>query len=101
MKSLSIPLWLPIMFIIYYFYFYLNSWSLYQYSTAIQGIYGLLNLPRSEINKCINAYRYLQNGTRKSNTKIETMHVRNYYAVLHEVLAIGKLILTFFCKLLN
>ena len=61
----------------------------YQFTTAVSGVKGLLTLPREDIDKCIAAYQYLQNGTRTSNTEEETEHIRAYYAVINQVLAVA------------
>ena len=49
----------------------------------------LLELSSDDIQACIDAYEYLQNGTRESDTEVETEHIRRYYKVLHPLLAIA------------
>lgn len=48
-----------------------------------------MELSSDDIQACIDAYEYLQNGTRESDTEVETEHVRKYYKVLHPLLAIA------------
>lgn len=61
----------------------------YRLSTAVQSVRNLLSLPRSDIEACIEAYQFLQNGTRTTDTAETTAHVRAYYKVLQEVLAVA------------
>ena len=68
--------------------------SIYQFSAAFTGIRQLFNLPQDDIDKCVEAYRYLQNGTSElagahTVTDAETEHVRRYYKVLQPLLAIA------------
>lgn len=49
----------------------------------------LFELTKEDIDACIEAYDYLVNGTRDSDTEIETEHIRRYYKVLHPLLAIA------------
>jgi len=63
------------------------SW--YQFTTAVGSVRNLLNLPQEDVQKCINAYQYFMNGTHTSDTTEETEHVRAYYAVINQVLAIA------------
>ena len=63
------------------------SW--YRLTTATQSIKNLLSLPQEDIDACIVAYQYLQNGTRNTDTDETTRHVRAYYKVLQEVLAVA------------
>ncbi|KAK3257649.1 hypothetical protein CYMTET_33272 [Cymbomonas tetramitiformis] len=75
------------------------SWSsvpsYYQLSTGVQGLRNLLRLPQSDIDNCIEAYKFFQSGrygfgdAHEGETAAETEHVRSYYTVLHEVLAVA------------
>ena len=69
---------------------YINvSW--YQLKTAYTGVGRLLSMPQEDIDKCIEAYKYLQvvSVNNDSDTAVETEHVRAYYNVLNEVLSIA------------
>jgi sterol 24-C-methyltransferase len=63
--------------------------SVYQVTTSIRGVRDLMTLPKDEIEACSIAYKYLMNGTAKSDTATETKHVRALYTVLHRLLAIA------------
>ena len=68
--------------------------SYYRITTAMKGVATLLSLPRADIDKCIKAYEFMVNGTsdiaaRAGDVDVETDHVRAYYAVANEVLAIA------------
>lgn len=68
--------------------------SFYQIKAAAVGVYKLLNLPQEDIDKCVEAYRYLQNGTSdlagaNSDSAEETEHIRRYYKVLQPLLSIA------------
>ena len=60
----------------------------YRASSAVRGLYDLLNVPVSDMQRCVESYEYFMNGTRNSNTEEETQMVRNYYTVLNRLLAI-------------
>jgi len=72
-----------------------NHWlSLYQFSAAARGVKQLFSLPQEDIDKCVEAYEYLQAGTsdladKRSNSGVETEHVRRYYKVLQPLLRIA------------
>ena len=73
-----------------------KSSSFYRLKTSINGINNLLNIPKKNIDDCIIAYEYMvngtaeiSNGTSKGTTKVETNHVKNYYSVVNEILAVA------------
>ena len=72
-----------------------NHWStIYQIGAAYQGIVEIFSFPQEDIDGCIAAYKYLQQGTsdlanKNSDSEIETEHVRKYYLVLQPLLRIG------------
>jgi len=60
----------------------------------VKGVTQLFNLPQDDIDKCIEAYSYLQAGTSEvagavTDSDVETEHVRRYYKVLQPLLAIA------------
>jgi sterol 24-C-methyltransferase len=68
--------------------------TVYQGKEAAVGVYRLFTLPQEDIDKCVEAYEYLQAGTSEldgkiTDSKVETEHVRRYYKVLQPLLAIA------------
>ena len=64
------------------------------YMLGLTGVATLLSLPRDDIDACIMAYEFMVSGTsdiaaRAGDVDVETDHVRAYYAVANEVLAIA------------
>lgn len=75
-----------------YFAYTSVDFSAYQLMTAVQGIRDLFALPKDDINRCEQAYAYLQANSGNINDTVtdeETMHVRHLYTVLHRLLAIA------------
>jgi sterol 24-C-methyltransferase len=65
-----------------------------QLKAAAVGVYKLFNLPQEDIDKCVEAYQYLQKGTTDlagagTNSVEETEHIRRYYKVLQPLLSIA------------
>ena len=69
--------------------------SSYRLRTAVDGLRRLSTLPRADVDACLAAYEYLSNGTSTlastgpRDVAVETAHVRAYYAVANEVLAVA------------
>jgi sterol 24-C-methyltransferase len=91
MRSVTIPAWVLVLVVGYLVYYLFGDVTWYQISTALVGVNTLLKMPQSDIDGCIKAYNYFQNVSvdRESNTEEETEHVRSYYTVLNQVLAIA------------
>jgi hypothetical protein len=90
MKLLS-PTNLSMLVLSYFLYNVYNNVSYYQLTTATTGVKRLLSMPQDDIDKCIDAYKYLQvvSANNNSDTEEETEHVRAYYNVLNEILSIA------------
>jgi hypothetical protein len=68
--------------------------TFYQVKAAVNGVKQLFNLPQDDIDKCVEAYQYLQAGTSdlenaNSDSEVETEHIRRYYKVLQPLLSIA------------
>uniref|UniRef100_A0A7S2WHT3 Methyltransferase domain-containing protein n=1 Tax=Mucochytrium quahogii TaxID=96639 RepID=A0A7S2WHT3_9STRA len=65
--------------------------SLYRLKTAASGVKRLLSMPEKDKLQCIAAYEFFQKmqAGEKTKTEDETMHVRNYYNVLNEIMSIA------------
>ena len=76
----------------YVSYYWLQHVSWYQVSTSVRGVWDLIHLPEDEIEACARAYEYMidtSNVADKSDTAVETEHVRAYYQVINRLLAIA------------
>jgi SAM-dependent methyltransferase len=76
----------------YVSYYWLQHVSWYQISTSVRGVWDLIHLPEDEIEACARAYEYMidtSNVADKSDTAVETEHVRAYYQVINRLLAIA------------
>jgi sterol 24-C-methyltransferase len=74
----------------WWFYPLASSVSLYQLQTSYSSLKGLLRLSKEDVDKCVAAHQFLMRhgGGGTGDTKKETEHVRNLYAVLHQLLAV-------------
>ena len=65
--------------------------SAYQVQTSMAGVYRLLHLPQEQIDKCVAAYQFFQRKSDFSERDqlVETEHVKNYYTVVNEILAVA------------
>ena len=74
-----------------YAYSIFRSVTWYQVSTSYKSLRTLLSdVSQEEVMKCVEAHEFLMEGKMKtSDTVVETMHVRNLYAVLNQLLAVA------------
>jgi sterol 24-C-methyltransferase len=57
----------------------------------VDGIQRLLRLPQKDIDKCVEAYQFFQSRSDfgERDQEMETEHVRSYYTVVNEILAVA------------
>jgi len=92
MKGASAISTLALVLASYVSYYWLQHVSWYQISTSARGVWDLVHLPQEEVEACARAYEYMidsSNVADKSDTAVETEHVRAYYQVISRLLAIA------------
>ena len=63
-----------------------------QAKTSAQAVNNLLHLDEKQVEKCVDAYHFFQDkpyGKTDVDTEGETEHVRAYYTIINEVLALA------------
>ncbi len=91
MGTVTLPGWLLAAAAALQVYWLVSGVTWYEVSTASRAVWDLLHIGQEDVDKCVRAYQYFQNGTRGSETEIETEHVRAYYTIVNHVLALASI----------
>jgi hypothetical protein len=91
MGSVKLPGWLLAAVAALQVYWLVSGVTWYEVRTASKAVWEMLHIGQEDVDKCVAAYQFFQNGTRSSDTEVETEHVRAYYTIVNHVLALASI----------